>query len=1218
MPRKSVLVLSGICLALSCLLAPPVWGQTSRGAIVGAVRDPSGALVPEAKVTATNVATTISFSYITDATGSFYIPSLLPGRYRVEVEKAGFKKFVAGDVLVEVNQTVRVDVTLELGAMTQAVEVQAAATPLVSTDQATLGQVVTNRQVNELPLNGRDFTNLLRLNVGVGELQGGIMFSIRQHGLNDTFRSVSVNGARPASVSFTIDGVSVNDPLFQGVSSVPPIDAIDEFKLQNGLYSADFGMGAGQVNVALKSGTNSLHAAIWDFLRNDALQPANPRVPTTNAFNPTCQAAKTVPPCTAAKTPLRQNQFGFTVGGPVELPHVYSGKNRTFFFGSYQGGRRVVSTIGQAQVPTDQEKQGNFSDWPTQLYNPLTTVTNPAFDRTKPLSATNTPVLRTPFGGNQILGSMIAPTSQNLVKYWPSPNLTCGLPCPNYQATVSSSVNTDQYLVRIDHNRGSSDRLFGQWLFQKEVATSPSIIPLSGTNKTQSGALGSLQWSHSFSGRTLNEARFGYNRLNYINQFETAFGGVNYWQQAGLTNLNKNAAYFALPAIIPGTNYASIGNGGSVPFFNISNIFQYSDVLTMTRGRHSMKVGAEIRRNQNFNQNGFGGNGLLAFTGPYTAQNPSLLQVAGAPGTGNGFADFLLGYASPGAGTPGFRFTAFDQSFSQLRNTDFMYYFQDDFRLNPQLTLNLGLRWELHTPYHDKSNGGSVFDFNTPGGRVLYLDKAFAALGNNPVYFGCCAPGSLINTDWRDWAPRIGFAWRPWKNNNKFVVRAGYGIFYDVLDNFYPTQSVSQNVPFLNLALPTPNGLESNPPIDIRNMFPAPFSIAQRTFPAPYCDAPSQSVINSQGIITSVLHLCPGEQTQLPNNKTPYLQQWGLNVEYAITPNLLVEIGYQGSHAIREPIQWIFNQGSPPPQTGNPNNSLRFDSQCPAGTLGTTCSPTQDRVPYKNFSQTAFANSNILASRYHALTLKVDKRFSHGLQTLLAFTWSHAVDQFSELQAQSGTVSSIAEDAHNLKLLWGSAAFDQTRRLVWNTLYELPFGRGKPLLNRGGVVDHLFGGWQLNQITTLSDGPPFDIACGCGDRAQIGNTFNVEHMDLVGNPLPAGFNRSAYQWFDPAAFRVPVFGMQGTAGRNILRTTHQTNTDFSIFKNNRITERVNLQFRAEFFNLFSSETSFPLFPVNRRESPDFGRIITRRVSPPQDHGNLFNPRVIQLALRLVF
>ncbi len=1193
MRYKWIVALLGTSLTLTCLVIPTVWGQNARGTILGTVRDPSGASVPGTKVTVTNLGTNIAFNYETDETGNYYVPSLLPGRYRVGAEKAGFKKFIVAEVIVEVNQTARVDVNLEVGRAAETVEVQGAS-PLVQTDTATLGQVVTNRQVTELPLNGRDFTSLLRLNVGVGELQGGIITGIRLHGLNDSFRSVSVNGARPASVSFLVDGVNNNDPLFQGITVAPVIDAIQEFKLQNGLYSAEFGMGAAQVNVALKSGTNAFHGSLWDFVRNDAFQPR-----PVSHFLPRNTSGL------VAKTPLKQNQFGFTAGGPVWIPHLYKGKDRTFFFGSYEGGRRRSGEIRLAQVPTDQEKRGDFSDWPVQLYNPLTGVPNPG----------GTPVvIRQPFPNNQIPTSMFAPQSANLLKFFPSPNLSCRLPCLNFQRAVSLPLDTDEFSARIDHNFRTADRLFGQFLFSNQDRPSPSIIPLSGTKITQHSRLFGLQWTHVFSPRTLNEARFGYNRLYYLNGFETAFGPINYWKEAGLKNLRDNAAYFALPAIVPGTQYSGIGNGGSVPFFNISNIYQWVENFTFTRGPHSMKAGADIRRNQNMNVNGFGGNGLLGFGGVYTARDPLVGQVAGGPDTGNGFADFLLGYASPAPGVPAFRFTAFDQSFSRLRNTDFMFFFQDDFRVNPQLTLNLGLRWELHTPYHDKSGAGSIFDFSFPGGRRLFIDKAFTDLANNPIFAACCAQDTLIDTDLRDWAPRIGLAWRPRKSTNKFVLRAGYGIFYDILHNFYPTQSVAQNVSFLSPVLPTPTGSESQPPIDIRNMFPAPFSIAQRQFPPPYCQAPSREVVDPQtGVITAVLNQCFGAQSQLPDNKTPYLQQWGLNLEYEVRPNLMLEVGYQGSHGLREPIQWIFNQALLPPEVGNANNSATFRSQCLPG----PCSPIQDRVRYKNFIRNAFANAYILQSKYHAVTVKADKRFSHGLQMLGSYTWSHAMDQFSETQAVGGSVSSIAPYAHRWDLEWGSANFDQTHRLVVNWLYELPFGRGKALLNRNGWVDRVVGGWQVNGILTLSSGTPFTVGCFCGDRSQTGNIFNTQRMNITGDPRLAKSDRTIFRQFDasPSKWVIAPLGTLGTSGRNTLRSTSQRAADFSIFKNNRLTERANLQFRAEIFNLFSSQVYFPLFPVNNAFSPDFGSLVPRVGG---DSGNLFNPRIIQLALKLTF
>jgi hypothetical protein len=1185
-----------LALLFSLLSALRLEAQFSRGAIVGTVRDPAGAAVPQASVHVTNEATNVTFRTFSEPTGDFYAPSLISGVYRVEVEKEGFKKFTASAIRVEVNQTVRVDITLELGPVTERIEVAGVVSQL-QTDSATLGQVISHRAVTELPLNGRDFTGLLKLNVGVTELQGGITTapSIRRHGLNDNYRNVSVNGARPSSISYLIDGVNANEGLFQTLSVTPPIDVIEEFKLQNGIYSAEYGMGSAQVNLVLRPGTNHYHGSLWEFLRNNALQPTHPFFHT--------------------KPPLKQNQFGAAFGGPIQIPKLYHGRDRAFFFASYQGGRRRSGALGQVQVPTEMQKQGDFSDWPTQLFDPLSGVANPG----------GTPaVSRQAFPGNRIPRSRFAPQSSNLLQYFPQANTPCALPCPNFtRGFAAGAVDTDAFTLRGDYNLSESDRIFGQLLWQNETAPNPSIMPLSGTKVDQRGRLAGLMWTHVFSPRALNEARVGYNRFYFLSSFETAFGPVNFWKEAGLRNLRDDPAYYALPAIGLGTGYSGIGNGGSVPFFNISNIFQYSDVFTLTRGRHTLKAGADIRRNRNMNLNGFGGNGFLNFTGQFTALDPLRSQTAGAPGAGNAFADFLLGYMS---GAPAIRFTAFDQSYSQLRNTDFMFFYQHDVRVTPQLTLNLGLRWELHTPFHDKNKGGSIFDFAYPGGRRLYADRAFTEVMNNPIYFACCASGSLIATDWRDFAPRVGLAWRPLPGNNRLVLRMGYGIFYDILHNFYPTQSVAKNIPFASPTLPNPVGTENPPPLDIRNMFPAPISLAGRQLPEPYCQAPSQSIIDpATGATTTIRNFCSGAQTQLPDNRTPYTQHWGMNIQHQLMRGLMVEVGYQGSHGLRLPIQWIFNQAVLPPETGNPNHGVTFRSDCPPGTYPDRCSPIQDRVRYRNFLRNAFANANILQSVYHAMTVKVDKRFSDGLSVLGSFTWSRAIDQFSEIQAVGGSVSSIAPYAHNMSLERGPSNFDQTRRLVISWVYELPVGRGKKFLNRGGIANHVFGGWQANGIVTVADGTPFTVGCFCGDRSQTGNIFNTQRPNVNGNPLPPGFRKSfeenITQWFDTSVFSLPTLGTLGTAGRNILRSTGQRATDFSAFKKFSIREGMELQFRSEFFNLFSSKFYFPLFPNNNFSDFNFGSFIAkpRPGQPPtQDAGIFFNPRVIQFALRLTF
>ncbi len=445
------------------------------------------------------------------------------------------------------------------------------------------------------------------------------------------------------------------------------------------------------------------------------------------------------------------------------------------------------------------------------------------------------------------------------------------------------------------------------------------------------------------------------------------------------------------------------------------------------------------------------------------------------------------------------------------------------------------------------------------------------------------------------------------------MVRAGYGIFYDVLHNFYPTQSVTQNIPYLSPVLPTPTTLESQPPVDIRNLFPAPYSVADRSFPPPYCQAPASSVVDpATGKITQVLNQCTNPRVMLPDNRTPYTQQWGVNLQYEPHPQLLLELGYQGSHGLREPIGWSFNQASLPPVAGDPNNSVTFSSQCPPG--NTQCSPIQNRVMYYNFAANGTALANIAQSVYHAMTFKVDKRFAHGLQALSAFTWGKVIDQSTELGGGVTGGTDRAQWGQNLSAERGPSNFSQKRRLVMSWVYELPFGNGKPLLNHGGILNRIAGGWQANGIVTLVDGSPVNVFCGCGDRSQTGETRATLRLNVVGNPYPQGFQQTRTQFFNTKAFAVPPLGTLGNAGRDVLFSTGQRATDFSLFKNNRITERANLQFRAEFFNLFSSHFYYPVFPSASASAPNFGSLLPLG----GDSGDLFNPRIIQLALRLTF
>ncbi|MBM3793659.1 MAG: hypothetical protein FJW31_06240 [Acidobacteria bacterium] len=1173
---KSLPALALLTLTLSA--AAPA--QTSAGALVGLLRDPAGAAVPSASIVVTNTQTSVAFKTQTDDSGNYFVPSLLPGTYTLACEHAGFKKLSAGPVTVNVNQTARVDLNLQVGETAESVTVQEFAN-LVQTDTATIGQVVTTRQLTELPLNGRDFRSLLRLNPGVTEPQGGISVtpSIRRQGFNDGIKNVSINGARPSSVTYLIDGVSLNEPLFQFPSQIPPIEAVEEFKLQNALYPAEFGMGVGQVSIAMKSGANAVHGSLFDFLRNDALQKFHPRFRT--------------------KQPLKQNQFGVVVGGPVFIPKLYDGRSRTFFFGSYQGGRRVIGSVGLGQVPTAAEKTGDFSAWPTQLVDPLSGTPTPG----QPL-----PISRVPFPGNRIPSTRFSPQSNALLKFWPSPIRPCATPCNNYEASTSTPVRMDQYTVRADHNFSVNDRVFWQFLSSKETAPIPSIIPLSGVVTEQDSWMTSLQWTHVFSPRMVNEIRAAYNHFRFDQNFETQGGGTLFWKDVGLKNLNEN--YQALPAMIPGSQYANIGFAGSVPFFSISDTQHYVEHFSYITGRHSFKAGVDYRRSRTTRIGGFQGNGIINFNGAYTARNPTLAQTAGRADTGNGFADFLQGYASLAAGTP------FNSDAGWLRNSDVNLFVQDDLRLTPSLTVNIGLRWEFRGPWYEKSGGGKTFDYDFPGGRALYRDEAFVKLVNNPIFASCCTSKSVYNADYRNFAPRIGLAWRPLSGSNKMVVRAGYGIFYDILHRFYDTQPYSVNVPFVLQSLPAVNGLETQPPLDLRNLFPAPLSIAQREFAAPYCQGlPSESRDPATGRIV-VRNQCFGTALQYatPGNRTPYTQNWGLNLQFEPRQRMLFEMGYQGSRGLRAQSFYHANQATLPSAPGNPNNSVRFRSQCPAGTYPSTCSPIQDRVPYGNFipQLNTFVNDN--NHIYHAMTMKLENRFNHGVQLLMAFTWSRTIDAVSEIQTQGGTPRTYPQYNYRRDLERGVSNYDQTRRFVASVLYELPFGQGKKMLNRGGAVDWVLGGWQANTILTLADGLPFTVGCFCGDRAQVGNDRDVHRMNVLSNPMPDGFSRTRTRQFDTSVFQTPVLGTLGSSGRNTLRAPGQKAVDLSVFKNFQLNERFRVQFRAEAYNLMASAHYTVIFPNFNATQTNFGSLLP----VGGDKGNLFTPRVYQAALRFVF
>ncbi|HEY2932166.1 MAG TPA: TonB-dependent receptor [Acidobacteriota bacterium] len=1094
---------------VSILTPPELSGQSARGSLTGLVRDASGAVLPGVNVVAQNQETNINATFTTGETGNYEFTSLIPGKYTVTAELPGFKKAELTGVEVNVGSRVRLDVELQVGEISQTVNVLAEGVSLIPSETATMGQLVTNKQIVDLPLVSRNFMQLLSLSAEVTRPVGGIQSLLRT---DQSGGSISVAGARVSSNSFSIDGVANNDPAFQTPSVTPSIDAIQEFQVQTGFYNAEFGNGAGQVNIGIKSGTNKIHGSVFDFLRNDALQPYLPHGTFRN-------------PLTGGKlrNKLRYNQFGGTVGGPIFRDH-------SFFFFNYEGRRQRNGAFGLAVVPTQAMRLGDFSGLP-QIYDPLTTRPNPNMPGT---------FIRDPFLNNQIPANRIAEVSKKLLDFFPAANLGTRIGPNNYGGQVTSSNDINQYTARVDHRLSESDNIFGRFTWSGQDISPLALLPFTGSLDEQRGRNAGLQYNHIFSPRLVNEARYGLNKSFYFRGFETGLDQAS----LGLKNISRLEGGNTLP-VVSMTGFSSIGFGGSIT--NTETLtHQVIDNLSWIRGKHAYKFGAEFRRNRNLRKEQFQSNGLLQFLGNFS-------NLPGTTNTGSAFADFLLGYPQNVALAP-------FGSIADVRANDVSWFFQDDWKITPRLTLNYGMRWEYHGAGSDKTGGGRVMDLTTPGGRQIVSDAGYAKLVNN-FRITCCVDPMLVGRDLNNFAPRLGLAWRP-LGGNEFVVRAGYGVFYDIVSQYYywgfRTQLLTKTVLPINLGpVATPVNIDTlfNPAQDISALADVP--------------------LNLSGVEAS--------------QRDPYTQHWTLLVGHQVSSNMYLEAGYLGTKSTKLPWQRLFNQALVP--STDPTNR------------------PQTRVPYKDLGPGSFVLANELSAHYHAFTSKIERRFSDGLAFLGSYVFSKSIDAgSSDIFAFAGSFN-LAQNNHDIRGERGLSNLDVPHRFVVSWIYEFPFGRNKRWLDGAGLLSHFFGGWQFNGIFSVQSGYPFSVV-HIGDRSNTG-ALGRERAQQVGDPFPEGFKQTSLRWFDPAAFALPVFGTFGNTARNILRGPYIRNTDVSVLKNTALGERVNVQFRAEFFNVFSERLHRGVLPGNSVQVPaTFGRIGTR--------DELFNPRVIQFGLKVLF
>lgn len=1104
--------------ALLSLFLDVAWGQT-LGGISGSVTDPSGALIPAASVTATNTGTNAARTTTTNSDGFYSFPDLVPGTYNVQVSASGFSSVVKQNIVLQVQQNARIDFTVQLGQATQTIEVAANAA-LLTTDNATVGTVIEEQRIVDLPLNGRNYLSLVALspNVTTGFVPAA-QAAGRLGGSRGSL-TIAVTGGRSTWENYTLDGVTNTDIDFNTYILQPSVDALQEFKVQSGIYPAEFGRELGQVNAATKPGTNEYHGAMWEFLRNDVFdaKPYDFASSTRSATNPA-----------PVKAPYRQNQYGFTLGGPIQIPKLFNGKNRLFFmanweeFKSRQTSPAIITTLPAAM------RAGDFSSilpYGYVLYDPATRVGN---------TIAQVVASQQPFPGNIIPASRISPGSQLLLSKWdPLPNLpqtTPGLPYNNYQYGLYIPVDKDSFTTRIDFNESAKSQWFGRYSSNEE-----STVLNTGqiTNDGETLYTKSRQWVLSnvrtISPTKVNEARFGYNELfNNITQQLAGVENVNAELNTPVKPSDPNS--FGVPNISLSQNLASFGNPTSSPFQISDKYFEWVDNFSWNIGKHSIRFGGLYRYNEFPQLGNEFPRGQFYFNSQYTNK---VTATGGGTGGYTG-ADLLLGDTYDAI-------VAVSLAKADFRNSEWATYVDDSWRITPHLTLSLGFRWEVAQPLLDKyglepnvqlqqplPNQANVQDLSlhpvlvrtgTTGSFYDGINFRYAPYWSANGGVAGSPPlqtvrdgrlGSrLINTNYHDFAPRIGIAWSP---SAKWSIRTGYGIFYS---------QESKNSIF-DLA---------------RGMGGRATTLAPTTWAAPTFSY--TNFLNTSALpVTIPIGLVWGAAQHLPDTST---QQFIFNVQRTLGSSTTVEAGYAGS--VSRHLAYLLDENQ-----GILNPAL----------------PAVQRLPYPEFSasgiQYLMADAN---GNYNSLRAQWTTRFSSGLNALLGYTWSKSLDETSNIRGTVGSDFSPQNALCPTKCEYGPSDYNVPHRFVGSILYTLPFGKGQRFLNRGGIVNQVVGGWQVSTITTLQSGLPVNTSSW--DSGGTNFVSNATRLNCVAGVNPVLPNNSQNGWFNPAAFSNPVAGTFGNCGRNTLRGPWLGNEDVSFVKYFPITEKRNLEFRAEMFN----------------------------------------------------
>jgi len=1135
-------------IALGMIATAALQAQLGRGTILGTVTDASGAAISGARVTIVNTDTNTAIGTQTNAEGFFSTPPVNVGNYRVTAEHTGFKQEVRSGINLQVDQHAEIKIQLQVGAASESVQVTAEA-PLVNTDNPALGQVIGNDFVSDLPLDGGNALALVLLSNNVhsnaGPVQSG--FGDRGTSLSD----LSINGGPNAANNLMVDGVTAQNSYYPDLNANLGVDAVQEFKVQSGAMSAEYGFTLGGViNMATKGGTNQYHGSANEFFRNDFLD-------SRNAFS-------------TVRPPYRYNQYGASMGGPLHLPKVYNGKDRTFWFVNWGGYNYVTYGNSITSIPPLAQRNGDFSQLRTNvgalipIYDTATTAVNPD----------GTGFVRTPFAGNIIPASRIDPVAKAVNAFYPDPNVVpvganAFTQSNNYLSVNRGAQHMRQYTIRGDQRFSDRDSMYARFTYYNAYTNNcPCIYPSFAVNGrydnfgTRNVAFDEI---HTFSARVINELRIGVARQDF--PFQSASYGENWPQKLGLPASVPNAVF-------PTFNNGYTAFGNPTVGFRGALTWDVTNAVTLVVGNHSLKIGAEYR---------------LLFGNNYQTSQPSgtfnfAATLTGNPqnqtGTGSTYADFLLGAVSTASGS-----THIGESQKGYTLSGFV---QDNWRVSRRLNVNIGLRYDYQQPPYERNCGSSNFIPN----KINPDDKLPG------VYQFACKDydKTFLNADYKDFGPRFGFAWDPF-GRGKFSVRGGYAIFFPGTMNLNYFGNLA-GFASTTTTYSSPGGNGNLPSFYLKDGFPTPLT------------QPLGSALGPSYLLGSAVTYDQSIQ------KTPMSQQWNFGIQKQLYGGWVVEASYTGNRGTHL-VAGSYNLNQLDPQYEVLGNALSNSVPNPyagiiPGTLGAaTISRQQSLLAYPYYTTITVRNPHLGNSMYHAGLLTVQKRMRNGLTFLASYTKAKLLDDSVGSPITFGAIEQVLNNTYqnglyNRGLERSLDPTDIPQRLAMSAVYKLPFGKGQQFDTHNRFGNLIIGGWQTQSIVTLQRGHPILITGANNNLATRPNSTGISAK--LDNP-------NQYQWFNTAAFVNPPQYTFGNIGRTLpdMRNPGFFNCDLSLIRNFKIVERATLQFRLEAFNLDNHTNlkfvngGFTAGVDGKNANSTFGTITSSR-----------DPRIIQLGMKLSF